>query len=234
MKHERRPIHSAGKNRLFCVLFCILHSAICLCFLPGCNVLGVAAQALPAATVTPRYTGLTNQSVAVMVWVDPAVDIDRPSLGRDIAATVQNKLKISKAKELTGVTFPWPADSIIRFQQDHPEIDAMPIVNVAPRISGITRLIYIEIEGFSTRSEMSAEMYRGTMSATVKVVEIADGKATIAYEESDVRVAFPPKGRPEGIPGGDNPRMDARIYLGTVDEFTTAVVNWFVPHEEER
>ena len=44
----------------------------------------------------------------------------------------------------------------------------MPIENIAPRL-GVSRLIYIEVEDFSTRAAASISLFRGSMMATVRV-----------------------------------------------------------------
>jgi hypothetical protein len=203
--------------------------------LPGCGALGVVANALPKPPIKPVYTGLADQRIAVMVWADRAVRIDWPGISLDVATGVQNRLASPKdakgqpkkvAKELTGATFPYVPASVVRFQREHPETEGMPITEVAPRL-GVSRLIYVEIESFQTRSDSAVELYRGTIVGTLRVVEMDDkGAARVAYEENDVRVDFPRKAQSEGIPD----LGDAKTYAGTVSTFAQAVVNRFVEH----
>jgi hypothetical protein len=109
---------------------------------------------------------------------------------------------------------------------DHPEIEAMPITDIAPKI-GVSRLIYVEFQDFATRSEEQLALFRGTGNATVKVVEVHDGEAKVAFEQNNVQTAFPPKAPPEGIPGAG----DARIYAGTVDALATEIARLFVQYQ---
>ncbi len=198
----------------------------------GCAIFGAVANAVPKY-VDARYKGLQNQKVAVMVWADRGVRTDFASIQVDTAASIQKKLKdrmADKAEELKGTNFPWEARSVYRFQVDHPDMEASPLVETAPRISGITRLIYIEIQNFSTQSEEALQLSRGQITATIRVLEIADGKAKIVYEESGVGAVFPPKSPPEGLPNGD----PYRFYLGTIDQFSTEVMHRFVTYEVEQ
>ena len=214
--------------------FCLLPSALCLlCCLSGCSLLAViGAKTLPTPTIQPKYINFPGQTVAVMVWADAGLQIDYPSLQLDVGTAVQNRLQASvKAKkppkELRGVTFPYPAASVVRYQEDHPEIEGLPIAEVAPKL-GVSRVIYFEIERFQTRADAAVDLYRGSMAANVKVVEVKDGKSTIAFEEL-VTAVFPKKVPAEGMPGIG----DAKIYAGLVGTFAQEVANRFVPYKEE-
>jgi len=220
------------KWRLFS--FCIQHSALSiLVLLSGCAALGVFAHALPPATVQAKYAGLAKQSVGVMVWTDRGVRIDWPNMQLDLANAVQKKLKAeTKAKSIAGATYTVEPASIVRYQQDHPEIDALPITEVAPAL-GVTRLIYIEMSDFSTRSNMSVDLFLGQAKATVRVVEVNSGAnggpngavAKVAFEQANVAASYPPKASREGVPGIG----DGKTYAGTIDAFAAEVSHLFIP-----
>ena len=97
---------------------------------------------------------------------------------------------------------------------------------------GTRRVIYVEIENLQTRSDASVELYRGSASATMKVIEIPEGatKGTVAYDEGQIATVFPPHAREEGRPDGN----DFTYYRGTIDALTTELAKRFVPHEEEQ
>src|SRR5688572_16553731 len=121
----------------------------------GCNVLGVAANAMPEANVPARYSDLRSHSVAALVWVPRGLEVDYPALRLDLVAAVQGRLQRAQAAgrgELKGATFPHAPATLVRFQEDHPELERSPIVNVAPRL-GVQRLIYLELANFQTRSD---------------------------------------------------------------------------------
>jgi hypothetical protein len=194
----------------------------------GCLVLGVAASKMPPPTVLPKYTNLAGQSVGIMVWADKAVLIDWPSIRLDLASALQKRLQSSKDKEMKGAVFPVQPASIIRWQQDHPEHDGSPVQMIAPRL-GVSRLIYIELENFTTRSDLAVDLFRGSATATVKVVEVEDGKADTAYNEQNVAATFPPKAPKEGIPNAG----DYKIYNGTMDALATQISHIFLRYEQE-
>ena len=222
-------------------LFCLLPTAYCL--LSGCNIIGAAAQVLPRPDIAPAYKGLAGQTVGVMVWVDRGVRIDFPSLQGDIARSLTDKLsqtsnpRDAKAKEkvppeMANVQYLNPM-SVIRFQEDHPELEGLPSTEVATRL-GVTRVIYLEVFTFETRSDVSIDLFKGTVLAKMEVLEVsrdASGNKTakVAYNDPDFRTLYPPN-RPEGIAGTDV--NTEQIYLKTVDQFTDDVALKFVTHPQ--
>jgi hypothetical protein len=199
----------------------------------GCQLLGVMAAKSPDVPVGPKYKGLAGQKVAVMVWADRATSIDWPHLQLDVTRGIHSRLSdavhVKKPpEEIKGTTFVAP-ESVVRFQHDHPEIETESVIDIAPKID-ITRLVYVEINEFSTRPEESLQLYRGSMSGNLKVVEVVNGRARIAYQEENIKVVYPEDSPEEGIPGGD----DIQMYEKTLDAFSTEVANRFLTHIEPR
>ena len=216
-----------------------LSSILVLVSCSGCLILGAAAYKLaPPETIKPQYTNLAGQTVGVMIWIDRGIRIDWPGLQLDLANSIDKKLKEhtkdAKGKDLDkvllGTTYPVLPASIIRYQMDHPEIEAMPMTEVAPKL-GVSRLIYIEVEDFDTRSDRTVELFRGSAKATIRVFEIdQDGKAKMTFERDNITASYPPKSPPEGVPN----LGDERTYVGIVDAFSTEIVHLFVPFQVER
>jgi hypothetical protein len=129
------------------------------------------------------------------------------------------------------VTFPTTPAAVVRFQQNHPEFEAVPPAEVAAKL-GTSRVIYVEIENLQTRSDASVELFRGSASATLKVIEIPEGakKGTVAYDEGHISAVVPPHTTEEGRPEGN----DFAYYRGIVDALTTELAKRFVPYEEEQ
>jgi hypothetical protein len=198
----------------------------------GCNLVGPPMAVLEKAfpnKIAAEYKGLDHHTVAVMVWAESGIRIDYPQMQMDIEGAVQDKIKTLQTTdnppEFVGTTFPNSAESIFRTQEDHPELDAMTVTELASRLN-VDRLIYVEVNDFSTKSEASDLLSRGTLSGNVEVVEIKDGKAKLAYHEDNIEVIFPKDSPKEGIPNGD----DYKIYQGTLDVFSTEIVNRFYDH----
>jgi hypothetical protein len=175
---------------------------------------------------------MTGQSVAVMVWADPAVRIDYPNLQLDLAGAIQSQLnpqdKKKQPKEMKETTWPWRPQSVVRYQHDHPELDGDNITDVAPRLK-VSRLVYVEVDSLQTRSDYSMELYRGRVSGTLKVVEVENGTARVAYEEPDIEAIFPKKSPEEGVAE----LGDSKTYAGAVASFAVEVVHRLVAYQEE-
>lgn len=207
-------------------LACMLASAS-----SGCAIFGFAAAAVPAPPVKASYDGLAGQTTAVMVWVDRGIRIDNPSLPLDIAVGVQDRLKAAakdKKDEVKNTTFPIDPRSILRYQAEHPEIEAQEIVRTA-RILNVTRVIYIEVNDFATRPNANIELYRGSALVSIKVVEVSpDGSVSkVAYSQTDVRVTPDKKGPAIGMPNSN----DVATYQQTVEALTAEVAERFFTHD---
>ena len=196
----------------------------------GCNVLGWAAYVAPRPIVQPKYGGLPGHSVGILVWADRAIQIDWPTLPLDTASSLQKKFQDSQVKkhEKEQMTFPVQPASILRYIEDHPEVTAQDITEVAPKL-GVERLIYIEIDDFTTKAPASLDLYRGSMSGTLKVVEVDGSTAKVVYEEDGIKVVYPPKVPEDGTPRGNN----YQFYLGTIDAYTTEIFHRLVPYRPE-
>jgi hypothetical protein len=191
----------------------------------GCAILASVEKATPE-NQTPAYTNLANQSIGVMVWTQRGTRADWPSLPIDLSTLIQDKLSKSTAKDMKGATFPVQAASIVRYQNDHPGIEATPITDVAPKL-GVSRLIYVEIDSFSTRSEASLQMFRGNALSTLEVIETTNTQSKVAYHEADIRSYFPPKSAPEGLLNSS----DLAMYRGTINVLADQIVNRLTTHD---
>lgn len=196
---------------------------------PGCVVLGVLADKMPQPPV-PAAIVLANNSVGIMVWCDRGLRTDWPTIQKDMGSSVQARLVESqkkKAKELENVNYPFPAESFVRWQKDHPGFEAESITEVAKRLH-VTRLIYIEFDDLSTRTSQTMAMYRGTASATVKVIAV-QGESSKVIMERKVSVHYPEHSTEEGSPDGD----DNKIYAGTMIKLADQISLLFIEHPAE-
>lgn len=206
-----------------------LLSAVCLLIcalsMSGCSAIAVFANAVPKSE-DAKYKGLAKQRVAVMIWADRATRVDFQTLQLDLGNTIQSIL-LSKAGEddVKDIQFPYEVRSVIRFQKEHPELEGRDATESAQRMSGITRMIYVEIGDFTTRSDTAVQLMRGSIMTNVKVVEISGGKATIAYQANNLQNYFPPKQK-EGVI--DVPEQT--IYAGTVQAMGQQVAELFYGH----
>jgi hypothetical protein len=196
----------------------------------GCAALGIVASAIPV-TVYAQYAGLQGQTVGVLVWADRGILIDWDPIRLDLANAIQDGLlNRPKAEEMKGTTFPWKPASIVRYQRDHPATESLPITQVAPSLR-VSRLVYVEVQQFSTRAERALELYKGIATISLKVIEVSpDGTARVGYTEDNIHVMFPKNAPQDGEPN----LGDYKTYMGTVTALADEVVNRLTTHLEER
>lgn len=195
----------------------------------GCDAVGyVASLASGTEFIAPNYRGLANQKCGIMVWADEGVVDDYSSIQLDVARGLELKLKeADKAKLADAANITWVApERILQYQQNHPEVSTEAVEEVASRLP-LSRLIYIEIDQFQTHPTDSPDLSRGSITATIQVVEVDHGHAKVAYTERNVNVVSPKNCPPEGLPDLD----DGEVYQGTLEAFTSAVGQRFVVHE---
>ncbi|MGA2499865.1 MAG: hypothetical protein ABSH20_19175 [Tepidisphaeraceae bacterium] len=207
-------------------------ATLALCLLSGCDSDTGMADDADKDKPEHTYTGLKQQKCAVMVWADLRIRAEYGQIQLDLARLIQNQLTEQsvpeadrddkkKAKPTTEFV---DAASVVRFQREHPEVDGAPVVNVAPRL-GASRVIYVEIEDFSAQSATSIMILKGNAQATLRVLEVTDHKAKVAFEESGIKGSFPPHA-PEGVIPSD--KVNARtIYEGTLRDLADRITARF-------
>ncbi|MGN6505848.1 MAG: hypothetical protein ACTHM6_09820 [Tepidisphaeraceae bacterium] len=197
----------------------------------GCNVLGAIAAKAPRPDIAAAYQGLAHQTVGVMIWADRSLLMDWPNLPLDMSNSIVNKLQQAidaESKDVEGLKFPYPPASYVKYQKEHPAIENEPITSVAPRL-GITRLIYVEVNDLSTRSDNGVALFLGRMNCTMKVIEIKDGKAKVAYQEDNIHVQYPEFAPKEGMLNKD----DRTMYGGALDMMTSEIVKRLIQHPDD-
>ena len=206
--------------RFLCVLLLALSTT-------GCGIGSVIGKAIPQYTGA-TYSGLAGQPVGVLVWADRGIMMDWNSIGLDLANNVQAQISMTKAPEVKDTTWPYPPASYVKYMRDHPGLESAPVTDIATKFAGITRLIYVEVQNFRTRSQSEIELFRGEATLSVKVVEIDDaGNAIVAFSEDNIKAVYPDYAPPDGVPTlGDN-----KTYLGTVEEMAMQVARRLMTHE---
>jgi hypothetical protein len=205
--------------------------ALALLVSGGCEELGVmAGKVVGTQEVPAAYAGLQGQRIGVMVWADAGVVIDHPRIFADVANGLQNKLQQARdanVKELTGAKFV-RTDLILQYQDAHPEAQSDSAEQVAAKLP-LTRLIYVELASFTLHPNDSLDLSKGEAIADVKVVEVAGGKAKMAYENDNISGVYPPNAPPEGLPG----LSDDKVYQKTIDALTTEIAKQFMSREAD-
>jgi len=194
----------------------------------GCTLLAsLAAGLAPDPIDPPSYTGLAHQKCGILVLVDLGTQFEHPDFERDVARSLQEKLQKAidvKTKEVEGLTLV-DSRSMAQYMLDHPELQSAPITTIAARLP-MTRLIYIDVDEFGTRSKETPDLYRGSLVAKVCVVEIKDGKPSVPFTTDPIKIVYPP-GTPEA---GTMNQDDTKLYGQTIEAFTTRCAELFLPH----
>lgn len=214
----------------YLIVFLLAPLALLLC--AGCDLVGVTAEAITGETdITPAYTGLAGQRVAILVWADEGVSLDHPTVNADIARSLLGKFQDgsdAKLKELKGTSFVDVAD-ILRFQEAHPESQVDSPEQIAQQLPG-TRLIYIELDSLALHPGQSNDLARGQATADVKVIEIKGSETKIAYQQNSLSTVYPKDSPPEGVYG----LSDELIYNKTVDALADEIGNIFMTHAADQ
>lgn len=192
----------------------------------SCGLASVAGRAFEP-NVKAMYSGLVGQSVGILVWADRGIMIDWGTIQLDLANSVEQVLVESKAEETKGMTWPFPPASYVKFMRDHPGLESAPITEIAPKF-GVSRVIYIEVQNFRTRSQRELELFRGEATMSLKIIEIdPSGVARTAFAEDSIKAIFPDWSPVDGVPSiGDN-----KTYVGTVEAMATQIANRLMTHE---
>lgn len=206
-------------------------AAVSLLACGGCQILGAATATMQQTQqVAPAYSGFKGQSVVIMVWADEAISIDHPTISADLAHNLQDKFHQAidgKLNEVKGTTFV-KTDDVVRFQEGHPEAATDSPEELATQFPA-TRLIYIEVVSLSLHPNDAVDLSKGQIVTDVKVVEVADGKGKVAYENDSVSAVYPTKSPPEGTLGLD----ENTVYEKSVDAVSTEIAKLFMTHDSD-
>jgi hypothetical protein len=210
-------------------LFVLTPVALLMC--AGCEYIGVASEVVKGEVdISPQYTGLAGQKVAIMVWADEGVSLDHPSINGDVARSLLGKLQDgidAKLKELKGTTFV-SVPSILHYQDAHPETQVDAPEQIAPHFP-CTRMIYIEIDSLSLHPGEAIDLSRGQATADLKVIEVHGSQGKTAFQVNSISAIFPKDAPPEGVYG----LSDDVIYHKTVDALTDEIGKLFMTHPSD-
>lgn len=183
------------------------------------------------------YSGLPGQQVAILVWADFATRTEFNQIQLDTTRLLTQKLEVlaakpiddkSKSPVLAGSQFLHPG-TVVRYQREHPEVWALPVAEVAPRL-GVPRVIFIEFEQFQVQRPEAPLLLRGAAKVNLKVLEIADKKARVTFEESGLEARHP-KDAPDGVVMSDKYTLRS-VYEKTLGELTDKIALRFIPENK--
>ena len=94
------------------------------------------------------------------------------------------------------------------------------------------RVIYVELEDFSAHSARSILLLKGEAKATLRVVEVDEGRrAKVVFDEPGLTANFP-HNAPEGVMASD--KMTVRtVYEGTLAQLADRIAVRFADQPEK-
>jgi len=222
----RASIPIPRHNRATGVAAALALAAVCL-IASGCTLMGAIGgmaasfKRTGSHNVTPKYTGLSEKSFAVIVAADRSIQADYPGIVSIITREVSKILS-----EHTAASGMLPPDEVLRYQSAHPDWFVKSPDDLV-KVLGVDRVIYIDLRDFSLTDPGNPYIYNGVAGGTVQVYESESRVATEAAFTEAIRVQYPDQA---GLSPQQVPRSDVLIELSR--RFVERSAWLFYEHEE--
>ncbi len=174
-------------NGFLLALFCFAMSTL----LTGCTVaklagaMGGAEEAQKLIEVMPRYTGLENHTVAVVVEADYVTTFERPSLVQTVASGVTFRI----AKWVPNVQVLDPT-VVLNWQFSKPQWNTLPYGEIAAQLN-VDRVVFVEILEYRLNPPGNQWVWEGNAVARVGVIERGGLDADTFSDTYDISAKYP-------------------------------------------
>ena len=193
--------------------------------LGGCDVIAYTASRFEGEEgprdVAAQYTGLTDQTVAVMVLTDESVRYRYPDAAYNLCLTMSRDI----AQNVAGVTTIDP-EAVSTFQRENPYWSTVPPSRLIERYN-VDRLVLVDVAEYRTREPGNAHLWKGVIDGSVSVYEAESADPDNRAFEQRVRAEFPQSGT-FGLTEGD----PQTIQIGMLKLFTDRAAGLFYDHQE--
>jgi hypothetical protein len=173
----------------------------------------------PTKKVPAEYPYLTDKKVCILVWAEPYTMFEY----RWVQLDVSEHVRVAMEETVHGATFV-PNRQVVEYQDHNPNWDKEDPAKIGQRF-GADRVMLIELTQYTTREPDSPHLYRGHMSANVKVFDAAYTASQPAYKTT-IEVAYPPDS--VGQYGTD----DQSIRRATMQAFAAQLAGRFYERQE--
>lgn len=213
---QRLPARFAARAARALLLAALVSAPVALA---GCW-LAAASERANGHKVGAQYTGLADQSVAVVIYADQASTDEFPHARTEISnflgAAFRTKMPTVRLLDFREVT---------AWQDDTLNWNALPEKDIGKHFS-TDRVLYIELLDYSTRATNSFGDLQGHIKAQCKVFETnSPGQAPVWADLVEVRW---PKDHPLDPATGSEVAVRKRA----LELFSNELVNRFVEHRE--
>ena len=153
----------------------------------GCKALAIPFVPFmeePTKPVPAEYPHLEGRKVAILVWADSETLFEYRNAQLELSEYVLAALK-GNLKKVTFV----PNRTIVDHQRGDPDWDRRSPAALGNEL-GAERVLMLELTQYTTREPESPHLYRGRISANVKVYDCSHAESAPTYR-SNVETIYP-------------------------------------------
>lgn len=172
----------------------------------------------PTKTIVAEYPYLQGKKTCILVWADRDTLFEYPHVQLEVSEHLAMPLKTN----VRGISI-LPNENITDMQKREPDWDRVAPARLGARL-GADRVLMVELTQYSTREPESTHLFRGRISANVKVYDTDHPDAAPAYRTT-VETAYPKDSH--GQWGTD----DRQIRKGAMEAFADEVARKFYDHK---
>ena len=146
-------------------------SIIAVLFMRGCELprlagaIGAAEEAQKLIEVMPKYTGLENHTVAVVVEADYVTTFERPALVQTVASGVTFRI----ARWVPNVQVLDPM-VVLNWQFSKPQWNTLPYGEIAAQLN-VDRVVFVEILEYRLNPPGNQWLWEGIGVARIGIIE---------------------------------------------------------------
>jgi len=152
----------------------------------GCRLLALFADP-PTKDVPAEYPYLADKRVCIVVRTDDEIEFTYP----DVRWETADHVRVALEGKVLGVDVVGPR-KVVDFQRKESDWDSMDPARIGKRFDA-ERVLEIDLTQYTTREPESPHLYRGHISAAVRVYN-TDFPGRDAAWQAEVRTIYPPEG----------------------------------------
>lgn len=220
-------IRAGSSIRCSISAFCFLFSAVL--FVGGCQFGQLAGAMLQAdeyqklVDTPPRYAGLENKTVAVVVQADMATLYEFPDMAANIAGGVSGRI----GRDVPGAQVLHPT-VVLNWQYRTPQWNVLPYGEIAEQLN-VDRVVFIDVLEFRLNPPGNRYLWDGVCIGRVGIIERESIDPDTFVETIDISAKFP---NMEGV--GRESATPAQIQTGLLAEFIKKTAWLFHQHLEPK
>ncbi len=165
------------------------------------------------------YKGLENQTLAVVVYLDSAMNFEYPNAREEIS-----NFLLQQIHQNLPTTRPIPPDIIIRWQDETINWQALNPIEIGKHFS-VDRVMMVEVLEYGTRDQDVKNLLRGRLRAQVQIYE--KDKTSPAWQQ-EIGSIWPQNG-----PLDVTRSSDMTVRMRVLESFASAVIGRFYDHADQ-